>query len=398
MTPPIVPRRVLLVCAGYPPDLRGGGEKSTQILAQALTALGHNVCVLTLSDSPGQRLDSDGRTRIVMLHSPNIYWNFRPHDSLFKKVVWHSLDNYNPRAIRAVEDAIRRERPDVVLSSTIENFGPAIWQASHRLGVPVVHILRSYYMRCLRGTMFRDGSNCAAPCTACQVFTVGRRVASAQVDALVGISAFVLEQHSQLFPSALRRVIPNAVPGRSNSRAARFSNETVTFGYLGRLEPEKGIADVLAVFARMPAHCHLLVAGVGLTAYEKSLRARFASDRIRFLGWVKVDSVYPLLDFAVMPSLWNEPFGRVAIEAFSHGVPVIAAARGGLSELVAHGRSGYLYEPDRSGDLAQVCLLAAESMHLHDGMATNVRREAQRYSPSSMARQYDHLFRSLLSE
>lgn len=388
--------KVLLVCAGYPPDVRGGGEKSTQILAQALSALGHQVCVLTLSDAPGLKMDDDGSTRIVMLPSPNIYWNFRPHNSMVKKVIWHGLDNYNPRAIQVVEKAIRSERPEIVLSSTIENFGPAIWQASHRLGVPVVHILRSYYMQCLRGTMFRTGNNCITPCADCKLLTLGRRSASSQVDGLVGISAFILAQHTALFSQASRVVIPNAVHARGHVRPTRPPDAPITFGYLGRLEPEKGVADVLEAFTRLPPHCHLVVAGNGAAPYEQALRARFASERIRFLGWVGADSVYPLLDFVVVPSLWNEPFGRVVIEAFSFGVPVIAASRGGLSELVAHGRTGYLYEPQHTGDLERACLLAAQEVQSHDGMAGHVREEARRYHPAAVAQQYDRFLSRIL--
>jgi len=58
-------------------------------------------------------------------------------------------------------------------------------------------------------------------------------------------------------------------------------------------------------------------------------------------------------DLVVVPSREPEPFGRVAIEAMSFGVPVIAANHGGLSEIVEDGRSGYLFEPNSADSLAQ---------------------------------------------
>jgi glycosyltransferase involved in cell wall biosynthesis len=387
-----------MVCAGYPPDIKGGGEKSTQILAQSLSALGNIVRILTLADVAGERLDSDQVTRIEMHSSPNIYWNFRRHSSTFQKVIWHALENFNPNAIHTVTKAIHAFRPDIVVSSTIENFGPSVWQAGARAGVPIVHILRSYYVQCLRGTMFANGCNCTTTCPECSAFTWGRRHAAPLVNGLVGISQFILDRHISIFSQAKHIVIPNAVHPGKGLRPQRVPQSIVTFGYLGRLEPEKGVREILETFQQLPSYCHLVVAGTGHAEYEATLKTQFSSPRIRFLGWVSADAVYRDIDFAVIPSLWNEPFGRVVIEAFAHGVPVIAAARGGLSELVDPARTGYLFDPDVTNDLRDVCLEAAQSMRTYDEMAQAARCETARYSPSELASRYAQFFSDLLND
>jgi glycosyltransferase involved in cell wall biosynthesis len=392
--PPV--RKILLVCAAYPPDIKGGGEKSTQILAQSLSALGHVVRVLTISDRPGLRLDSDGRTQVCSIRSPNIYWNFRPGATRMHKLLWHALDNFNPSAVRAVQQAITAFGPDVVVSSTIENFGPGIWLASHRCGVPVVHILRSYYVCCLRGSRYLGGHNCATPCLECRVLSAGRQRASALVQGVVGISDFILQQHASLFGAAARAVIPNGVePGQQTARALR-SDAVVTFGYLGRLEPEKGVVQILEAFSQLPAHCHLVLAGDGKPQFIAALRKRFAGERIRFLGWVSADSVYPMIDFAVVPSMWNEPFGRVVIEAFAHGIPVIAAARGGLRELVNPPHTGYLFDPDQPGALEHSCRQAAAQVAGYGAMSRRVREESGLYRPALIAQRYDAFLTEVL--
>ena len=58
-------------------------------------------------------------------------------------------------------------------------------------------------------------------------------------------------------------------------------------------------------------------------------------------------------DLVLVPSTSPESFGRVAIEAFSYGRPVIAANHGGLSEIVIHNETGYLFEPNNSESLAE---------------------------------------------
>ena len=48
----------------------------------------------------------------------------------------------------------------------------------------------------------------------------------------------------------------------------------------------------------------------------------------------------------IVPSRWQEPFGRVALEALMLGTPVIASRRGGLAEIVSNGKTGILVEPN----------------------------------------------------
>lgn len=382
------PRKILITCAAYPPNVKGGGEKSTQLLAQGLSQLGHDVHVLTISDRAVEYLDTDGSTQVRAIQSPNIYWNFRPQSSAVKKLVWHLLDNFNPHSTRGVRGALEVIQPDVVISSTIENYGAGVWIACKAANIPVIHILRSYYTRCFKGTMFSDGANCETPCTQCRVLTWGRRQAALRVDGLVGISQFILDAHTATFPFARFRVIANAVKASPPALNTRERNGLLTFGYLGRIEPEKGVAEILAAFATLPTHCQLVVAGKGEEAYVSQLKTTYASDRIRFLGWVEADLVYPQIDFAIVPSLWNEPFGRVVIEAYAMGVPVIAAARGGLSELVDEGVTGYLFDPEQAHGLQNALLRASGNLNGLPQMSDVVRERAKRYAPDVIAQQY----------
>jgi glycosyltransferase involved in cell wall biosynthesis len=65
-----------------------------------------------------------------------------------------------------------------------------------------------------------------------------------------------------------------------------------------------------------------------------------------------VDVAWAASDIAVVPSTEPEPFGRVAIEAMSHGLPVLASNGGGLAEIVDHEKSGLLVTPGSAGQLA----------------------------------------------
>jgi glycosyltransferase involved in cell wall biosynthesis len=83
----------------------------------------------------------------------------------------------------------------------------------------------------------------------------------------------------------------------------------------------------------------------------ESLAEDIAHDpRIRYVGYRSdIQNVYYSSDIIVMPSRWDEPFGLINIEAGATRRPIVAAAVGGIPEIVVHGETGFLFE---RGDLA----------------------------------------------
>jgi len=107
-----------------------------------------------------------------------------------------------------------------------------------------------------------------------------------------------------------------------------------------------------AAFQAVPAEADLrsLVGHLGLSA------------QVEFEGFVSNPAaLYQWADIVVVPSKRPEPFGLVAVEAMAHGRPVIAAAHGGLVEIVKHGESGFLVAPGSVPELVQaICRLALD--------------------------------------
>jgi glycosyltransferase involved in cell wall biosynthesis len=272
-----------------------------------------------------------------------------------RKLIWHLVENRNPKARRIVRHEIAAFRPDVVVTSTVENFGGEAWLAARQAGVPSVHVLRSYYPFCWRGTAFRDGENCNGACAGCRTLSFGRRHATASVAGVVGISRYVLDRHLDigLFGAAAPTVIHNPIGTLPVSTARRGKGSPIRFGYLGVLSPNKGLELLNAAWRSMDnAKSRLVIAGTGAPDYERGVREMFAGAA-EFLGWMESAQFMQEIDFLIVPSVWNEPFGRIVVEAFAAGVPVIASATGGIPEIVTEGRNGFLFDRGDASALAR---------------------------------------------
>lgn len=122
---------------------------------------------------------------------------------------------------------------------------------------------------------------------------------------------------------------------------------------MGRLHDAKAHDVSLKALALIP-EAYLWIAGDG--ALEGKLKAMAGAlgvaDRVRFLGWRNdAGALYRTADVCVFPSRF-EPLGNVVIQAWAHGLPVVAADSQGPGELIRHGEDGLLVPIDEAEPLA----------------------------------------------
>jgi UDP-glucose:tetrahydrobiopterin glucosyltransferase len=126
------------------------------------------------------------------------------------------------------------------------------------------------------------------------------------------------------------------------------ADEPRHLGFIGRISPEKGLADVVAVAEAtgMPLKVWGLMQDQPL--WDAALAAH-PGAQVSYEGFLPTDELQAAIGGCaaiVMAPKWVEAFGNVAIEAMATGVPVISYRRGGPAEIIDDGKTGFLVEPD----------------------------------------------------
>jgi glycosyltransferase involved in cell wall biosynthesis len=373
-------KKVLFLNKFDDPARHGGIEVTLDHLARGIARRGLEPVILSTEASAGiQEISRDG-VRIWRAASSSPYrLGHRAGDAIVR-ASWHLRDSYNTAMQTPLARILEIERPDIVSLHNLSGWSAAAWRTVFASGIPSVQVLHDYYAICPKVTMYRRNANCVRQCFRCRMLRLPHRKLSNLVSAVVGNSTFTLARHldeGYFGKVQLRSVIHNArdrVALGVDSVRPRLDvqRHQVRVGYIGRLGAAKGIALLLETFAAMPRlAAELVVAGTGSVSFDASLRARFESSRVRFLGRVSPTEFYPAVDVVVVPSLWHEPLGMVAAEALAFGKPVIGARRGGLPEIVHDGQNGFLFEPNRPDDLARALTRIVEDHELRGRMSTS---------------------------
>lgn len=120
-----------------------------------------------------------------------------------------------------------------------------------------------------------------------------------------------------------------------------------TVFFVGRLIETKGVGVLLEVIKKTKSNINFVIAGTGPLASEVEKTAKLGFN-LNYLGRVEnqnLPNFYSATDLVVVPSLVDEGFGFVVMEAVACGTPVLASNRGGLSDAVSES-TGILFEPN----------------------------------------------------
>lgn len=340
--------KVLLVSWEYPPVVIGGLGRHVHHLATALAQAGHEVVVLSRrpdgtdpSTHPSTDEISEGVRVVAAAQDPHEF-DFGSDMMAWTLAMGHSMIRAG-LTLRTKRG--RPWRPDVVHAHDWLVAHPAIALAEF-FDVPLVSTIHA--------TEAGRHSGWVSGATSRQVHAIESWLVH-ESDSLITCSASMADEVTELFGPALAetRVIRNGIDVTRWPYAERRQRTgPAHLMYLGRLEYEKGVHDLIAALPRI-RRTHpgttLTIAGTGtqqqwlteLARKHKVLKA------VSFAGHLNHEELVRLLhaaDAAVLPSHY-EPFGIVALEAAATGIPLVTSNVGGLGEAVIDGLTGVSFPP-----------------------------------------------------
>lgn len=189
-----------------------------------------------------------------------------------------------------------------------------------------------------------------------------------------------------------------------------LSDSDFVLAYSGRLNPEKGISQLIDAILLLKDQPRIKLLILGGTFFADSTnensfvchlkeKALPVKDRFVFTGFIPYDNIpdyLQLADAAVIPSIWAEPFGLTLIEAQAMGLPTIASQQGGIPELVNDDNAVIVStDHDFAQKLADTIMLLYQSPQLRSDIALAAEKNASYYNKERYASEFFAVLESL---
>jgi glycosyltransferase involved in cell wall biosynthesis len=378
----------------------GGAEVYLFETARALQEAGHEVAFMATSDA--QNVASEWEPYFTK--PPD----FRSPSALHRAASLGSIV-YNRVSRDATSRLLEAFRPDVAHAFNVfTHLSPSVLDACGTARVPVLMTCNDYKHICPNYKLSHHGHVCEACADGHFFHAVRYRCCQ---DSLVFSAASALEAtahratgvvrrnvHTFLFSSDFMRRATERFWGVDSFRWRMLRNPFDSPGvpapdpsgdyalFIGRFSEEKG-ADLLVRAAALVPRIPVVLVGDGPEeAKLRALAGSLATGNVSFAGarWGgELDELIDHARFVVVPSLWQENYPYVVVQSIARGKPVVGSSRGGIPEMVHHGETGVLFDPES----AEMLAAALDSMWADPAACRVMGRAAKEYADATFNRE-----------
>lgn len=402
-----------MVCQFYSPII-GGEEQLVKDLGTELVGRGHAVAVATIWHPGLPEFEQDHGVRIHRIRNlaQRVPLLFREPERR------HAPPLPDLEAVSELRRVVASERPDIVHAHNwlVHSFLPLKSWSRARL----VLTLHDYSLVCAKKRFMYRGAPCSGPgfgkCLACAGAHYGKArgplTAMANgvmgaferrsVDMFLPVSRAVAVGNGLVDSRLPYQVIPNFFVEEDTSTLpadrSTYLSQLPDGGFLlfvGDLSEDKGTAILLRAFSELKNAPPLVLIGRNHLNNYRSLRNVIILNS--WPHWAVMEA-WRRCSIALVPSLWAEPFGLVAIEAMSAGRPVIASRTGGLSDIVVDGETGILVPPGDPQALRQAIECLLDDPGLAERMGQAGKDKSNEFRASAIVPRIEQVYRQLVEQ
>jgi len=306
------------------------------------------------------------------------------------------------RAVRAISRVMAGRKVAVVHSNTLAVLSGAVWAKFHR----VPHLWHVHEIL-MKPTLIRRGFPLLVRLLADKAVSNSSLTTRWLVDEQAGLAT-----RTVTIWNGISRAVPQDAAGTAQLRAEVVDGvrPRLIAALVGRINHWKGhlllVEAAGLLWQRGYRDIRFLVVGSIFAQQEHfldQLKAAIAESPARdsfvLRGFTEsIWDVWDACDIALVPSTEPEPFGMVAIEAMCAGKPLVAAAHGGLLDIVDDGVSGLLVTPRDAASLADAIARLIDDPALRQRMGrAGSERQAQLFSLESQVAKTVDLYRQMLT-
>lgn len=349
--------KIVMVIHGFPPYYMAGSEVYTYNLCQELKK-NNEVFVFTRIEDPYE--------------GAYTWFDEDYHDLKVRRVNkplrdYTLTDKYlDPQIDTLFENFLKEIKPDIVHFGHLSHLSTNLPKIAKEQGYPVIYTLHDFWLKCYRGQLIKpDLQICAGPsdenCLDCikttfkekwklqdvKVYRQHMGDVISHIDMLLSPSKFLLDFYGSNGVDEKKLIFSKYGFNKELilSKKKNYRKDSkVSFGFMGRVIPVKGIKVLLEAFRDLErSELHIF----GSVGSQRVFLEKYCDTGVFFDGpfnnW-EIAKVLEKIDVLVVPSIWYENSPLVIQEAFMAGIPVITSDIGGMAELVENDVDGFTFK------------------------------------------------------
>ena len=386
--------KVIFVSNYYPPYYIGGYELSCKDAADYLESCNHSVYVLT-SD---YKVPSQSNSNIIKEKVQRTLKLINYSTPSYKNKYDIEVHNYN-----IVKQTIEDIKPDIVCFWNLQSLSYSPVNAAIDCKTKYIFELGDVWPEAYISSSVKE----KLKRTIKKYLPFYKGGGELVIDPAICVSSWMAGQMKK-FGNKECYIIPRSIKA-PESITHKKPHDTTRYLTIGRVVYQKGIdlaIEALGILnqEKEDFNFEYNIAGDGdeayITACKEIAKKYNIEDKINFIGKVSnLPEVYGYADITLMPTRDCEPFGRVVIESFAYGTPIIATNHTGPSEIIENNIDGLLFEDRDVDDLKN----SIEKLHFDKTIWERLRingynKVREKYSFNAINSEIENVFLKIIDK